>query len=210
MHSPEAFSAICPDGHHNMGSDSPFTSFTYTEPALNLESPIPPDTLAAATMLQIETGSCNPSSVATGNECIAAVCDMSMSRERPTPKHNELAFESKYSWVQSWKPDGADDSAKAKLRAANALHLPCTETLLLLIDYYFLYAYYSFPVLSQLHFFQLLHADESDTENAHGPISLALLNALLYIGSAVRIGPKSPSHYYLTFLLERPISHDIY
>lgn len=92
------------------------------------------------------------------------------------------------SWVALCCPHGKDPKVLFPIFEANALSTPPYETIELLVEYYFKYFHLcSFPVMSEWDVYQLMHPKNMSEDQPTRLMSLALLNALMFTASAVRI-----------------------
>jgi hypothetical protein len=92
------------------------------------------------------------------------------------------------SWVALWCLHDKDTKVLFPIFETNALATPPYQTIELLVEYYFKYFHLcSFPVMSEWDMYQLMHSKSTSEHQPARPMSLALLNALMFTASAVRI-----------------------
>ena len=90
-------------------------------------------------------------------------------------------------WVALWCPHDKDPKALFPIFETNALTIPY-QSIELLVEYYFKYFHLcSFPIMSEWDMYQLMHPKSTLEDQPARPMSLALLNALMFTASAVRV-----------------------
>ena len=92
------------------------------------------------------------------------------------------------SWVALCCPHDRDPKVLFPIFETNALTTPPYQTIELLVEYYFKYFHLcSFPVMSEWDVYQLMHSKSTSEDQPARLMSLALLNALMFTASAVRV-----------------------
>ena len=88
-------------------------------------------------------------------------------------------------WVALWCPHDKDPKVLFPIFETDALTIP-HQSIELLVEYYFKYFHLcSFPVMSEWETYQLMHPKSTLEDQPARPMSLALLNALMFTASAV-------------------------
>ncbi|KAF2098454.1 hypothetical protein NA57DRAFT_56123 [Rhizodiscina lignyota] len=94
------------------------------------------------------------------------------------------AFSSLYPWIKAWSPQDLTSEQRTKIASSRATSIPRLQIVNKLVRLYFIYFHPSWPILTERDFRSILHADGLSNEQGNiKPISLALLNAVLFIAS---------------------------
>ncbi|KAJ9646672.1 hypothetical protein H2204_000364 [Knufia peltigerae] len=86
-------------------------------------------------------------------------------------------------WVSLWCTRQLDDNTRSKLENVEALKVPPLEVMHALIEQYFLFANGQVPCVNEYDTYRLLRGNFPQSNQHLAPMSLALLNAILFAAS---------------------------
>jgi hypothetical protein len=89
-------------------------------------------------------------------------------------------------WIARWCIGHLDEYTRLRIRETEALRLPPSDVIHSLLESYFLYVNCYTPCVSEWETYRLIHNDPGHDNQQRRPMSLALLNAIMFAASGVR------------------------
>lgn len=88
-------------------------------------------------------------------------------------------------WIATWCPHLQEPDVRFRVAEKKAHCVPSLKSVYTLLEYYFTFFHPGFPVLSELDTYRLIYPQNVTTSVSAQPMSIALLNAVMFVASSV-------------------------